>query len=132
MNIVQKYAPPLFILGLAIIFSFFVFLDRSSVPALGAEVDTMNGAMAISSTTVTTSSIQVIATSTGRQFASISNDGANDVYLAVGQSAVRGKGIYLKAGNTFTIDEKNLFTGAVNAIATTSTSNLSVITKDGI
>lgn len=118
------------VLGIAAIM--FVLSAQTPSSTLGADVELMNGPMTIASSTVATASVEVLAASTGRQFAQITNEGGVAVYLAVGQAAVAGKGIRLApAGGTFTIDERNLFSGAVNAIATTSSSNLTVIYKDG-
>lgn len=135
MKFAKENAAPLFLLVLALALLSVGFALRPATPVEAARVDQMDGAFTIGSSTVaTTTSTAIIATSTGRQFAQISNDSANDVYLAIGQAAVKGKGILLKAsGGTFTIDEQNLLSGAINGIASTSatgpSSNVTVIYK---
>lgn len=123
-----NYLAPLLsvaILGIAALF--FLFGTQPATHSLGADIPQLNGPMTISSSTATVTSSVVLATSTGRQYAQIGNDGANDVYLSVGQVAVKGKGIYLKAGTVYTVDDNNLFSGAIFAVATSGVSNLSVI-----
>lgn len=81
------------------------------------------------SSTVTTSSSLIVATSTGRQYLAIVNDGTTDVYLGVGVAAVSGKGIRLNAGGgSFVMDTNALFTDAVYGISS-ATANVTVIYK---
>lgn len=80
-----------------------------------------------SNVVVTTSSTLVAATSTARQYLTIVNDSANTVYISEGQAAVGSNGIRLNAsGGSYEINALNLYTGAIYAIAS-STSILDVI-----
>lgn len=78
-----------------------------------------------------TSSGVIMATSTGRSYALIINDGASTVYLGFnGNPAVLGQGVRLTAqGGSFEIDNQNMYTGAVTAIASSSASNVTILAK---
>lgn len=74
--------------------------------------------------TVTTSSSLILASSTDatqRYYATLTNDSTgNLIYISLGKPAVTGTGIRLNPGQSYTINENNLFTGAVYGIGTTS------------
>lgn len=104
--------------------------ERSAGLEVGStDFNVLTGAQTAASTTVSTSaSTQVVATSTSRRYLAIVNDGPGDVYLNIGNNAVLGKGILLKAdGGSYEVNAENLFTGAVNAIASSSPANLTYI-----
>lgn len=66
----------------------------------------------------------------GRKYAVFVNDGSNDIYLFLGSPAVAGEGIRLNSGGgAYEINELNLYKGIVTAIATSSTSTLTVTYK---
>ena len=76
-----------------------------------------------------TTSTLAVATSSGRVYVALVNDSANTVYLGLGKPAVGSNGIRLNAsGGSYEIDPQNLFTGAINCIAS-STSVLTVISQ---
>lgn len=80
---------------------------------------------------IATASTVVLATSTGRQYAVLVNDGANPIYLGFGKAAVVGQGIRLNAtGGSYEINYENLYVGAINAIASGGSSNLTVTAKE--
>lgn len=82
------------------------------------------------SASVTTSNTSIVAGNSGRQYLVLVNDGANPVYLGFGATAVANKGIRLNAsGGTLEINQDNLFTGAINGIATGGTSVVTVFEK---
>ena len=69
----------------------------------------------------------VVATSTARNYVTLVNDSANNIYLAEGVAAVGSNGIRLNAnGGSYEINALNLWTGAVYCIAS-STSVLNVL-----
>lgn len=137
MTFIQKNIVPLFILGLAIAFTLIALFAKPAQPTEAAEIEMLHGPFVIASSTVsTTTSTSILATSSGRTYARITNDGPYTVYLAIGQAAVKGRGIVLAAGEAFVIDQNNLFSGAVNGVASTSVAlgpavNVSVIYKNG-
>lgn len=70
-----------------------------------------------------------IATSSGRTYVAIVNDSASTIYLGLGVPAVGSNGIRLNGGGgSYEIDLNNLFTGAINCIAS-STSVITVINQ---
>lgn len=78
-----------------------------------------NGGDAVS---VTTSTTAVVAANPRRVEVTLVNDGANVIYLGLGQAAVANKGIRLAAsGGSYTT---SAFNGAINAIAVTGTTVL--------
>lgn len=77
--------------------------------------------------TVGAASVAALASNPDRKVATFVNDSTNIIYLQLGATAVSGEGIRLNAsGGAYVIDNNNLFTGAVNAIATGAGSNLVV------
>ena len=68
---------------------------------------------------VGTSSSLLIEPNSYRVWAALSNGGATDVWLALGEAAVTGKGIYLKAGGGAVVFDLNMpWKGEVRGIAT--------------
>lgn len=81
---------------------------------------------------ITTSSGLVLATSSTRQYVAIVNDGSNVVYLSLNNDvgAVVSSGIRLNAsGGSYEINQDNLYTGAIRAIATGGTSIITITAK---
>ncbi len=80
-----------------------------------------------SSSTVVSTSTLIVATSTARNYLSISNDSNNVIYLSIGGVARVGKGIRLATGTTYEMKTgQNIFTAAIYGVATAS-SNVSYI-----
>jgi len=79
--------------------------------------------------TVTTSSSLVTASSTNRSYYVIVNDGSNTVYLQFNdKDATVGSGIRLNAnGGSYEINPDNLYRGAIRAIASGGSSNITVM-----
>lgn len=83
----------------------------------------------IASVTVTcaTTTTVLVAGNTSRKGLVITNTGANPVFLGLGEPAVLNKGIYLAAnGGMWEDNEMNLFRSAINGIASSSSSNISI------
>jgi hypothetical protein len=71
----------------------------------------------------------VLAANSNRQYARITNVGAGGVYLGLGNTVTIYTGIYLATGSSYEINPLNLYKGAITAIATTSTTTLSIVEK---
>lgn len=95
--------------------------------ALGAgNQNTLISKMTVSTEVlVNTSSTLILATSTGRQYAVITNNSAStNIYLSLtGSAAVINQGIPLKAGEKYEIKDTNLYFGPVYAIAASAASS---------
>lgn len=78
---------------------------------------------------VTTSSSLVTASSTSRSYYVIVNDGSNTVYLQFNdKDATVGSGLRLNAGGgSYEINPDNLYRGAIRAIASGGSSNITVM-----
>lgn len=73
------------------------------------------------SVNVGSSNTSVLSGSSNRVAVFIRNNSSNDVYLALGETASLNSGILLPAnGGTFELDTNKLFTGSINAIASTN------------
>ena len=68
-------------------------------------------------------SIQLLASVSGRKFATISNSGNEDVWLGLGVTAELNKGMLLPPGFTLTIDGDRPFTGIVYGISASGSNN---------
>lgn len=141
-------------LALIVIFSSFSYLSAGTARADLPEANVLaNGSFKYSSTTVSIVPVNVLATSTGRQYAIISNDGPVAAYLyfaAAGSSitlqnpstvmasgtasnpfsqgipAPHG-GILLNASSTYEITaDKNMYFGAVSAVTASSTATTTI------
>jgi len=83
--------------------------------------------MAISNYTATATSGEAVAANDGRSALVITNTGSQNVFLNIGAAAEVDKGIYLSAlGGTWVMDSTTFSQGAINAITSTSTTNLSI------
>ena len=83
-------------------------------------------------TPVSNSSISVIAANQNRQFANLTNDSAQVIYLALGSTAVLNSGIRLNAGGgSYEINMNNMYKGQVSAI-TTPSGSLNLCYVEGI
>lgn len=115
------------VLGLGVVIGLQFTTDYQSAGANSfnrfTEVETSSSVTVASST-----STEILGKNTGRIYAAIVNDGDTDVYLSLGGTAVAGEGIRLNAnGGTYEINPDNLFIGAVNGIATSSPSSVTII-----
>ena len=80
------------------------------------------------SATATTSA--ALASNDARAYAMFQNDGDNDVYLRLGEAAIKNEGILINAnGGSYEISDRlgNLFLGAVNCITASGTSVVLVL-----
>ncbi len=78
---------------------------------------------AVDSTTVTTSTTEIVAANTSRAFILMINTSVNDVFMGVDVAATLDTGILLpKNGGTFSMDSTAMSTGAINGITRTGTS----------
>ena len=78
-----------------------------------------------------TSSIQVLGAHTKRNYVLLTNEnGAGEIYLAVGTNAVRGGGICLTSkGSTYEITRDNYVTNNITAIGSSTIAlNLAILT----
>lgn len=79
---------------------------------------------------VTTSSSQILATSTSAQWRMFQNNSPFSVYLSfqADKTALANNGIFLAASSTltFSLDQSNLYRGGVRAIATGGTASVLV------
>lgn len=97
--------------------------------ALGGDVNRFKSGVTNDKVSVLSSTTEVAAANTSRQYLAIINDSANVVYLGLGEAAVSGEGIRLNAsGGTFEINSANLFTGAINGISS-ATSSVTIVEK---
>ncbi len=72
---------------------------------------------------VGTTSSEILPAFVRRRYASISNSGASGVWVAFGEPAVVGNGVYIPPnGGQFIIDGDNRWKGAVNGITAAGTS----------
>lgn len=72
-------------------------------------------------------STAVLAANANRRFATFVNDSANTIWLCMAAAAVINTGIRLNAnGGSYEINQTNLYTGQVTAIAAGAGSNLCV------
>ena len=75
-------------------------------------------------------STQVLATSTGRQYAYLANNGPYGVYCNFGMPGVLNRGIYLVGSSTYEILPSKLWTGSVECITNGgASSSMTVIEK---
>lgn len=70
-----------------------------------------------SSVSVGTPSTAVLAANANRQYAVIQNVSSASMFLGFGAAAKNNNGFKLLANSSFTIDQTNLYKGAVNAIS---------------
>lgn len=81
-------------------------------------------------TSVTDSSTEIVATNTSRRWCFLTNIGSQDVYVAIGQTAILNRGILLAAnGGSLAMGADTMSTEAINGITSTGTSN--VIFQEG-
>ena len=76
---------------------------------------------------VETGSTLVVAANPGRADLELVNDSNQPIYLGRGNAAVMNEGIRLNAnGGSYSMNNRNLFLGAIYAIATGGAKNLTV------
>lgn len=78
------------------------------------------------SATVGVASAQAVATNANRKGLVLINTSINKISFGIGVAAVLNSGITLYPGGVWVMDEFNLATGAINAIAGAASSNLSI------
>jgi len=78
--------------------------------------------------TIGTSNALVLSEDISRNYVSIVNDSANEVYLGIGTNAMQGQGILLTArGSSFEISKNHNFnTAVINAVGTTNPQGLAI------
>lgn len=76
--------------------------------------------------TVGISSGQILASNLNRKSLIITNTSVNIIYLGIGATAVVGSGITLYPGGSLILDKDGIVTGAINAIASAASSNVSI------
>lgn len=120
-----------YIAGVVSIIAIITFFKGGQVNLLGDSslpntfLDSTNSSVSVSPATTTA----VLSLNGIRKFASICNDSANTVYLSFGVPAVASKGIRLASTACFEINNTKGYLGAVNAIASSSTSTLMTVEK---
>jgi hypothetical protein len=73
--------------------------------------------------TVAVTTTEIVPEKTNRQWVFITNTGAEDVFIAIGQDAVLSKGLVLRSPNgSLVLDTSSCPTGAVNGIVAANTS----------
>jgi len=73
-------------------------------------------------------STAILSANSTRLFAILVNDSDEEIYLALGDTAVMNEGIRLNAsGGSFEINSNNLYTGAITAICTSGGKVLTVV-----
>lgn len=78
--------------------------------------------------TIGSSSTAALAANGGRIGGTIVNDSDEIMYIAFGEAAVMNSGIRLNAdGGNYSFPQDQIYTGAVNAICTSGSKNLSYI-----
>lgn len=79
-------------------------------------------------TAVGSTSTSVLSANSKRKFAVFVNDSDETIYLSLSATAVINKGIRLNAhGGAYEINLNNLYTGAVSAICTSGSKNLTKV-----
>lgn len=76
--------------------------------------------------TVGTSTILVLAANANRKGLILTNTSTSKIFLGLGASAILNSGIVLYPGGSWTMDEYNFTTVAINAIASITSSNLAI------
>lgn len=76
--------------------------------------------------TVGISSGQILASNLNRKSLIITNTSVNIIYLGIGATAVVGSGITLYPGGSLILNKDGIVTGAINAIASAASSNVSI------
>ena len=117
---ITKYTGFGFIAALALVALFAVlYMGRPATPQTFGQVSpTMFSPMTNTGTLCTSgASTQIVATSTSRQFISISNQSAYTIFLGLGVPAATSSGITLFASTTIQLNETNLYGGAIYCLA---------------
>lgn len=76
--------------------------------------------------TVGISSGQILASNLNRKGVILTNTSVNIIYLGIGATAVVGSGITLYPGGSLILNKDGIVTGAINAIASAASSNVSI------
>lgn len=101
----------------------------SGLPVVVSGVVSTKTALTASSPTFATvgvASAQAVASNANRKGLVLVNTSANTIYLGLGATAVIGSGVTIYPQGVFVMDEYMFTTGAVNAIASAASSNLTI------
>lgn len=107
-------------------------IDSGTVTAVTSVTNPISTKTALSpsaptAVTIAASNTSVLASTAARKGLIVVNTSVNTISLGLGAAAVLNSGITLNpSGGTWVMDEFNFTTGAVNAIASAGSSNLSV------
>lgn len=72
-----------------------------------------------------TTPVEILASNSKRRYAAITNATAVGLWLAFGENAAIGKGVYVApGGGFFEIDETNLWTGSVKGIMSSGSNHV--------
>lgn len=104
---------------------------QDKAPQSLGEINRYTTGVANTSVLCNTSSTLLLATSSGRQYAAIVNDGSTNIYLELSTGpAVLYEGIRLNSGGgSYEINLDNLYTGPVYCIAATSAASTTIVSK---
>lgn len=81
-----------------------------------------------SGVTVGNTTTEILAANSGRKYAVLINDSAEEIYVSLGTDAVLNKGIRLnRRGGTFTISGFRPYRGAINGICSSGGMNMCVM-----
>lgn len=136
-NLLVERAMAAFVVLCVIGFLAFLSIESSFIKVPRALGDETQGAvisgpsLVVASTSVTTAGQLVLATSTGRQYAIISNDSQVPVYLymlknAATSSLIAGGGILIASSSSYEITNRNTWYGALFAITKSGSANVLV------
>lgn len=117
------------VLSLLIVFGGSKLIPTAKADFSGTNYLPGNSISATTTSLVAGASQIILATSTARLYAIISNDGSQAVYLSfgLGNPAVADSGILLAASSTYSIEAgRNLYFGAITAITNSPTAKILV------
>jgi len=78
--------------------------------------------------TVGATTTEVLAAKSGRRYAQLTNDGAEEMYISFGVDAVMNKGIRLnRRGGSVTISGTKLYRNSINAICASGGQNMCIL-----
>lgn len=95
----------------------------------GAPINVLTSATNTSVSVSAATSTTVLTGDSGRTYAVFSNDSANVIYLFLGPTATANKGVRIAVNGQYELANNNQYTGIVTAIASSSTSTLTVSYK---
>lgn len=113
MKTLQNTSYSIFLLiGIALVLYFYAFSTPKQAHAtINESVSSMTSSSTLCASN--TSTLLIATSSSGRNLAFISNDGATAVFLGFGVPAVNYKGYLLSASSTLRFDSVGSFSGAI-------------------